>query len=138
MKLKTTLILAAITALFVTLSFAQGRGGNKGARMYNPATETTVKGTVEDVQQVPGKRGGTGTHLTLKADSGTFDVHVGPTSFVSNQQFSFAKGDEVEVTGSKVGTDTLIAREIKKGDKILMLRNQQGTPAWSGGRQAQK
>jgi hypothetical protein len=136
-KLNTTLILTAIAVAFVTLSFAQGRGGS-GARMYNPATETTLKGTIEDVQQIQGKGAATATHLTLKTASGTFDVHVGPTTFISNQQFSFAKGDQVEVTGSKLGSDTLIAREIKKDGKVLTLRNSQGIPAWSRGQAALK
>jgi DNA/RNA endonuclease YhcR with UshA esterase domain len=128
-KLTRTFAVTAFFATLVAVSFAQARGG----RNYNPATETTVKGTVEEVQQIPGQRGGTGTHLMLKTNSGTLDVHVGPTSFVSNQQFSFAKGDEVEVTGSQAGSNTLIAREIKKDGKVLTLRNQQGIPAWSGG-----
>jgi hypothetical protein len=41
------------------------------------------------------------------------------------------------VTGSKVkydGGDALVAREIKKGDKVLTLRDEKGNPAWSMGR----
>jgi len=132
-KLRSTFALAAIAATLVTISFSQGRGN----RNYNPATETTVKGTVEEVQQIPGQGANTGTHLVLKTDSGTYDVHVGPTSFLASQKFSFAKGEEVEVTGSKIGSDTLIAREIKKDGKVLTLRNQQGIPAWSGGHRGQ-
>jgi hypothetical protein len=50
----------------------------------------------------------------------------------------FAKGDQVEVIGSKVkGTDTevVIAREVKKDGKVLTLRNAQGIPAWRRGGQ---
>ena len=54
--------------------------------MYDPKSEVTVKGTVQDVQQQTGKNGWSGTHLTLKADAGTFDVHVDrhPTLLKSN------------------------------------------------------
>jgi hypothetical protein len=136
MKANRIVLIMVIAALFATMVLAQGRGGG---RKYNPATETTVKGTVEDVQQLSGKGGGgTGTHLTLKTDAGTLDVHVGPTSFLTAQQVSFAKGDQIEVTGSKVNTDTLIAREIKRGDKVLTLRDKQGIPAWSQGRASTK
>jgi DNA/RNA endonuclease YhcR with UshA esterase domain len=65
-------------------------------------------------------------------------VLVGPSSFLQEKNFSFAKGDQIEVTGSKVkyGTsDAIIAREIKKGDKVLTLRNEKGVPEWSMGRQ---
>lgn len=50
------------------------------------------------------------------------------------QGFSFATGDQIEVAGSGIklkGSDVLIAREIKKGDKLLTLRNSQGIPTWS-------
>jgi len=105
--------------------------------MYNPATETTVKGTVEEVTTIPGRRGGgAGTHLDLKTESGTFDVHLGPSAFVAGKNFTFAKGEQVEVTGSKVkyeDHDTIIAREVRADGKVLTLRNAQGIPQWSGG-----
>jgi hypothetical protein len=107
--------------------------------MYNPATETTVKGTVEEVKQIQGgpRSGQGGTHLILKTDKETLEVHLGPTTFLEKQKFTFAKGDQIEVIGSRVkinGADALLAREVKKGDKTLTLRNAQGVPAWSGGR----
>ena len=110
--------------------------GQRGKRNYNPATEVTVRGTVEDVSQVTRGRSWGGTHLTLKTDQGTLDVHLGPTNFLEAKKFSVAKGDQVEVVGSKVqiqGTDALIAREITKGDQKLTLRDAQGIPVWSRG-----
>jgi DNA/RNA endonuclease YhcR with UshA esterase domain len=108
---------------------------------YDPATEMTVKGTVEEVQQITGRRGWGGTHLMLKTDQGTLDVHLGPASFVKQQGFEFAKGDELQVIGSKVKYgqgEALIARQVAKGDKTLTLRDAHGYPAWSrgGGRRA--
>ncbi|MGC2112864.1 MAG: hypothetical protein WA655_25325 [Candidatus Korobacteraceae bacterium] len=104
---------------------------------YDPKTEVTVKGTVEEVQQQQGKHGWMGTHLLLKTDSGSLDVHVGPSEYIAENHFSFAKGDKIEVTGSKgvmQNKDTLLAREIMKDGKTLTLRNAQGIPAWSGSR----
>ena len=70
----------------------------------------------------------------LKADSGTPAVYLGPSWFLESKGFKFAKGDEIEVTGSKLeAQDTIVAREVKKGDQVLVLRNAQGIPAWSGG-----
>jgi hypothetical protein len=112
-----------------------GRGG--GFPMYNSAAETTIKGTVEETRGVPGRRGWAGMHLTVKTQSGTFDVHLGPLAYISQHGFKFAKGDHVEVIGSKCryqDQDAIIAREIKKGDKTLTLRDSQGLPVWAGGR----
>jgi hypothetical protein len=83
-------------------------------------------------------RNQTGTHLIVKSDGGTFDAHLGPTRFLAKNNFSFAKGDQVEIIGSKVkmgGADALLARQVKKGDRTLTLRNAQGIPVWSGGGQ---
>lgn len=102
---------------------------------YDPKNETTISGTVDDVQTYTGRRRGTGTHLVLKTDSGTSDVHVGPTAYIDKQQFSFSKGDHIEVLGSqsKIGNkDVVLAREITKEGKKLVLRDQSGVPMWSG------
>lgn len=126
-------LMIAATVLTLAAASALAQGG-----MYNPATETTVKGTVEEVRRVSGPRGGPGgTHLILKTDKETLEVRLGPTTFLEKEKFTFAKGDQIEVTGSKVkieGADALIAREVKKGGKTLTLRDAQGVPAWSGGR----
>jgi hypothetical protein len=81
--------------------------------------------------------GWNGTHLMVKTDSETLEVHIGPTFYLEEQKFTFGVGDQIEVTGSKVkyqGVDALLAREVKKGDKTLLLRNAQGIPLWSKSR----
>ncbi len=125
--------MGVVLLVSVPLAVAQ-----RGMRNYDPSTETTVKGTVEEVKQVAGKHGWNGTHLLLKTETGRLEVHVGPSSYIGEQGFTFAKGDALEVLGSKLklGTgEALIARQIKKGDKTLLLRNAQGIPEWAGGRQ---
>lgn len=126
--------LPVLLASIATIAVAQA---GYGGRMYDPKTEVTVKGTIQDVQQQTGKQGWSGTHLTLNTDGSVLDVHVGPSSYVAQKQFSFAKGDKIEVVGSKVtisGKEALLAREITKDGKTLVLRNAQGVPEWSGGR----
>ena len=113
----------------------RGGGYRTKPRPYNPTTEVTVKGSVEEVTEQSGRAGWNGTHLKLKTDTETLDIHVGPSSFISQNQFSFAKGDQIEVTGSKVKPgkgNAVLAREIKKEGKTLTLRNAQGVPLWSG------
>ena len=127
--------LALVFALgAAVMSYAQMPRGPKGAPLYNPATEITVKGTVEAVNQIAGRQGWGGTHLQLKTESETLDVHVGPSWFLSQNKVTFAKSDQIEVTGSKVkfaNAEALLAREITKGDQKLTLRNEKGFPVWS-------
>lgn len=132
---KSFLAIAALTLLVFAVMAQTGRG----VRNYDPATEKTVKGTVEEVKEVASKggRGQGGTHLMVKAGRESWQVDVGPTAFLNKQGFSFAKGNQVEVIGSKVtieGKQVLIAREVKKEGKTLILRNAQGVPVWSKGK----
>lgn len=124
--------------LFVALSavLASGQTG-RGMRgpNYDPKTETTINGVVQEVKEVPGAGRSTGTHLVLKAGEDVYDVHVGPTWYLTREKYAFAKGDQVEVVGSKVsyqGGQAVIARQIKKDGNTWTLRDAQGIPAWSG------
>ena len=153
--------LALIGLLTLPFAYAQrGQGAGQRARTYNPANETTVKGTVAEVKTVTGRRGWNGTHLTLRVknnvtnvqeniekgkvvgeetlkEGSTFEVHLGPAAFLKDKGFSLAKGDQIEVTGAKTefgGSEAIIAREVKKGEKTLVLRNKQGIPEWAAGR----
>jgi hypothetical protein len=132
--LKLLSLSIAIAGLAAASSAQPGTG--QGGGNYNPATETTLTGTVDSVKNLPSPgRGGGGLHLVLTAPSGATEVHVGPASFVSSKNVTFAKGDALTVVGSKVtmdGHDVLIAREIKKGDQVLTLRHANGVPLWSG------
>lgn len=124
-----------LLACFVSSAFAQGNMG--AGRLYNPNTETTVKGTVDKVSEIVGRGNWNGLHLNLQADGQTYDVHVGPSNYISTSGFTFAVGDQIEVTGSKItfnGAEAIVAREIKKDEKVLTLRDRQGIPSWSRGR----
>ena len=76
-----------------------------------------MKGSVEAVNQFLGPQGWAGTHLTLVTDKETVDVEIGPSWYLTQQKINFAKGDKIEVTGSRIkweNKDALIAREVKE------------------------
>jgi hypothetical protein len=126
--------MAALAFIAGTTYTQKRRGQGQGMPKYDPATEVTLKGTVTKVESHVGRMGWNGTHLVVSFGAETLSVHVGPSNYVSQQGFSFVDGDQIEVTGSRIkfeDSDVLIAREIKKGDKVLTLRNAQGIPAWS-------
>lgn len=135
MKTLELLSVSIVLAGLASAVYAQG-GMRRGGGNYNPATETTVIGTVDSVNNLPSPaRGGGGLHLVLTAPAGAIEVHVGPASFVSSNNVTFTKGDALTVIGSKVtmaGKEVVIAREIKKGDQVLTLRDAKGFPRWSG------
>ena len=136
MKIWRLLSLSFVILGLAASAYAQrgaccGGGGN-----YDPATETTLTGTVDEVKNVPAPgKGPGGLHLVLATQTGPMDVHVGPASFVTAKKVAFAKGDAITVIGSKVtlqAEEVVIAREIKKGDQVLALRDANGFPLWSG------
>jgi hypothetical protein len=125
----------------VLVASAQPAGpGRHGGPMYDVKTETTIRGTVDSLETVigtggHGHRSMGGTHLVLKSGEETFAVHVGPTAYLAERGISLAKGDVVEIVGSRVsigGEPVLIAKQLTKGDATWTLRDASGRPLWSG------
>jgi hypothetical protein len=78
-----------------------------------------------------------GIHLTVKADKETVSVMLGPGWYIERQDTKLAKGDMVEVKGSRItyeGKPAIVAAEVKKGDAVLKLRDNNGVPVWAGWR----
>jgi hypothetical protein len=132
---RVILFLAIALSLIAGTAYSQRRRGqSNGMPRYDTATEVSLKGTVSKVETHTGRMGWNGTHLVVEFGDGTLTVHVGPSHYLAQQGFSFAAGEQIEVTASRVkfeGSDVLIARKIKQGDKVLTLRNSEGIPAWS-------
>jgi hypothetical protein len=87
------------------------------APSYDPAKEITIQGTVQEVLTAQ-HRGTAGIHLKVKSSDKVFDVRLGPAWFLDQKQFKFVLGDQVEVMGATISTNTgdaLIAREVRKG-----------------------
>jgi hypothetical protein len=111
---------------------AAGRPG--GPPPYDKATETTIKGPIQEVKLVDTPSGVQGTHLMMKQGTQTIEVFAGPAPYFARQNITFTKGTAIEVLGSKVqvqGVTALLAREIKMGGKTLKLRDESGQPAWA-------
>ncbi len=143
----TLVLVALVSNLYFTFdTFAQrgmgwgkGRGGgDQCCRMYNPETAEKISGEVVSVEEIiGGEKGFYGIHLTVKTDSETVTVHLGPGWYIENQDTEIEEKDKVEITGSKIsyeGKSAIIAYEVKKGDDTLVLRDTDGFPAWRGWR----
>lgn len=134
--------IAALSLCVAAPLLAQPQGRGQGSPRYDLATEATVTGTVESVEQIAspgggrGRRGLGGTHITLKTSGETLEVHLGPTAFLNEKKVAIAKGDTLVVVGSRVTVDderVFIAKEVKKGDSVWTLRDPAGLPLWRGG-----
>jgi DNA/RNA endonuclease YhcR with UshA esterase domain len=127
---------AVLVAILVCAGWAANQApANANAPKYDKSTEVKLKGTVEDVRDYQCPISGTmGAHLTLKLqDGGAIELHLAATKYVKSYEMVFNKGDEIEVTGSKVkfnGADTILAREIIRGQDSFVFRDENGKPVW--------
>jgi len=141
-------VVSILSFLFAPESFAQrgmkwrGSGGwaigSNYSRMYDPKTVETISGEVISVDKMTPMKGMSyGVHLMLKTDKETVSIHLGPVWYLENQDVKIVPKDNVGVKGSRItfeGKPTIIASEVRKGDEVLKLRDDNGFPFWSGWR----
>jgi hypothetical protein len=129
------LIVGLVLTLLALPAYAAAPEQNAKVPKYDRAAETVFKGVVEEVKdrECP-ISGGMGAHLMLKLGDGqVLEVHLATTKFVQSYELVFSKGDEIQVTGTKVkfeDKDAILAREIKKGNDIFVFRDKDGKPVW--------
>jgi hypothetical protein len=125
---RATVILFSLIVLSSTFSLAQA------APKYDVSTEGKFKGTVEDMKLPPKGSEKQIAYMTIKSGTDTIEIYLCPKSFIDDMGVSFAKGDEIAFTGSKVkegDADMVLAREVVKGTDTLVLRDQKGNPIWN-------
>ena len=67
------------------------------------------------------------------ADARATLVRLAPVGFLKQSQLVLREGDTVSVTGFDVGGmdgDLVVAIEIRKGDKRVVVRDPRGRPVW--------
>jgi hypothetical protein len=141
MRKLAVLALIGLIGLFFTavvLAQPQGKGMAPGwGRLYDPKTVETLKGEIVSVDtltagrmDIPGR-----VILNLKTTKETVLVYLGPVWYVEQQGIKLVAGDQVEVKGSRVsmeGKPYIIPNYVKKGERMLNLRDEQGIPLWAG------
>ncbi len=135
--------------ILVTDSFSQGRGwgwrgsggwgqGSRYCMMYESQATEIISGEVISVDKITPRKGmHYGIHLMVKTEKEEISVHLGPGWFIENQDTVIKTKDMVQVKGSRItfeGKPAIIAAEVKKGEEILILRDEKGFPVWSGWR----
>jgi hypothetical protein len=122
-------IVCIILVAPAALLFAQA-----GPPKYDVAAEAKFKVTVQDLKLPAKGKEKDAAHLLVTSGADTIDIYLCPKSFLDDMGATFAKGDEVTVTGSKItqdGAALILAREVVKGTDTLMLRDDKGKPVWN-------
>ncbi|HSS96300.1 MAG TPA: hypothetical protein VLK33_04690 [Terriglobales bacterium] len=128
-----SLVLAVCIVLFpLGILLSQKAPSPPPGPKYDLQTEVKIKGTVLELK--PSEKAKDVLHLVVKSGEETIDVSLCPKSYLDEMGTTFNKGDEIALTGSKVKVDEaslILAREVNKGEEMLMLRDGKGVPVWN-------
>ena len=105
---------------------------------YDTATNVDTMVVVAEVKEVPVGNPLNGLHLMVrpesaKGNSETTDVYLAPDDYLKEFDCHFAKGDRIQVKGSKVkfnGGTAVLAREVRLEATTVYLRDEHGAPYW--------
>ncbi len=114
--------------------FAANSVQPSSAPRYDTQTVKDFTGVVVGVREDDAGAALPGIHLSVKEDQETFDVYLAPVSFLKLFDVEFAKGDQVQVNGSKVKCNdetVVLAKEVRRGDTTVYLRDDAGKPFWT-------
>jgi hypothetical protein len=109
--------------------------GSMYCKLYNPKAIETIKGEVVNMRRVvPAEGMCEGVDIIVKTAKEEIGVNLGPAWFIENQDLKIGLKDMVEIKGSRVSFGQkpgIIAAQIKRGDDVLVLRDESGIPVWS-------
>lgn len=108
-------------------------GGSRYYKSYNFLNTETLDGEIISLDSLSSRRDFEGTHLLVKTNKEIIEVHLAPSWFLAEQDFDLTPQDKITIVGSRInlnGQEAIVAREIKKGERALVLRDRDGFPVW--------
>ena len=129
-----SLVLAVVFVFAASPLHGQKPAKADAGPAYDLKTEVKFKGKVDEIKVVGESTKTRVTKLVVKNGPESVELTLGPKSFLDDMGVSYAAGDELEITGSKVkqgDADTILVRQIVKGNDSLLLRDDKGKPYWN-------
>jgi len=125
-------IAGLFVSLLLTLAVPVGAQVRRQANPYYDVTkEVTLTGTIASVVAKPAGRTIPGPHLFLTTASGEVDASLGMWGLQGKGALSVAPGETIEVTGvmkTLNEKEIFVARTVKSGDQVYVMRNEHGIP----------
>jgi hypothetical protein len=138
MRLLTSLLLlCAAPALPAPAGFSDQK--DTAEPRYDASANIDVMVVVTDLREIPTGNALSGLHLIVRPESArgnseTMDVYLAPDDYLKDFGCHFAKGDKIQVKGSKVkfnSATVVLAREVRLETTTVYLRDEHGVPYWS-------
>ena len=106
--------------------------------MYDPKAVETITGEVTNVDRISPAKGMSGWSSHECEDRQGNDLgSSGSEWYIENQDVKMRSQRQGRGEGSRItfdGKPAMIAAEVKKGEEVLKLRDDNGFPVWSGWR----
>jgi hypothetical protein len=122
--------------LLIALSLpgaSQTPAQSAGTPKYDLHAELKTKGIVDEVDLVPFGSRKDFREVVITSGQDKVHIYICPQTFEQEMGVNFSKGEEIEVTGSKVKqdeADVILVRELVKGTDTLVFRDGKGNPVW--------
>ena len=123
-------LVAILVTAVLTLGCPRAVGGQA---LFDSTTIRTERGIVVEVHRTPQGTDGSLVFFTLRTQAETLAVRLGPGGVLDRSGIVFAPGDTLEVTGSRVllfDEPTILVTELRRGTRVLALRDRRGRPVW--------
>ncbi len=123
-------LLAGMVLILPAQALAQA--GGRWLYPFDLKTVETVQGIVVDAPDIKPSIPEI-MHLTLMTKQDKLIVPLGPDWFMAQQNWKIAALDHLEITGSRInlnGKPAIIAQIVKKGDQVMIFRDETGRPIW--------
>ncbi|MGA3016163.1 MAG: hypothetical protein ABSF62_03520 [Bryobacteraceae bacterium] len=141
MGLRSIVVFFLVAPLLPGLTASSGQTAQAEPEpRYDSATTVDMMTVVAEMREVPRGSPLSGSHLIVRPESAkenseTIDVYLGPANYLKDFDVTFAKGDRVQVIGSKVkygGASVVLARQVRRDSTTIYLRDEHGIPYWRG------
>lgn len=134
----TRVLLGAFALLLsgaaITLVSQEKNSPTHASYTYAQNSEQTMRGWVVEAKDFQCPVTGTvGSHITVKNETSSIEVHLAPASFMKQYEINIRKGDNVTVVGSKImfdGKSALMAKSVAIGQETFNFRDSSGKPLW--------
>jgi hypothetical protein len=122
--------IAGLTALVAEDKNPPARHGYS----YDVANQQTFEGSVIETRDYDCPvSGALGSHISVKGEHDTLEVHLAPAAFMKQYEITIRKGDKVTVVGSRInfeGKPALMARSVAIANETYNFRDGKGRPLW--------
>jgi len=128
------MLFTLLLAIALPAAFAQKASDTPAMPKYDVAKEVKIKGVIDEVKEMTMGKGEAGVHLMVKTATETIEVRLCPSGYLKDFEVAFSKGQQVEVTGSRIKVDekdVILAREVVQGNNTVTLRDNKGAPVWT-------